>query len=168
MKANKTPPVTTPFNPKPCPASGAGVHGWVYYACCRAVEAGMSDEEAESKIEALMSRPQNPATEILDALHSARNSTPGIRDRPWPTRNYEQIEAIGLNAHGVAVLQSRSPIQITHNAEIRTEAVIDSLFPGNPLLCAGMTVLGKETKEREKWRLEGNSSFRHQCRNFGA
>ena len=31
---------------KPCPTAGEGVHKWVYYAACRAVEGGMSDDEA--------------------------------------------------------------------------------------------------------------------------
>src|SRR5512133_3058278 len=42
---------------KPCPASGGGVHRWVFYAACRLIKAGLSDEQAETEIEALMTRP---------------------------------------------------------------------------------------------------------------
>jgi hypothetical protein len=65
---------------KPCPASGEGVHSWLFYAACKLVKAGLSDEQAESEIEALMTRDPNPRSEVIDALHSAR----GNRNRSTP------------------------------------------------------------------------------------
>jgi hypothetical protein len=44
------------FKLKPCPASGEGLHSWLFYAACRFVEAGWSVEDAELEIEALMTR----------------------------------------------------------------------------------------------------------------
>ena len=38
---------------RPCPASGEGVHRWIFYAACTLVEMGLSNEEAEAEIEAL-------------------------------------------------------------------------------------------------------------------
>jgi len=45
---------------KPCPAPGDGVPKWVYYAACRAVELGMTDEQAVEIIETMMTRPKSP------------------------------------------------------------------------------------------------------------
>jgi len=56
----------------PCPASGEGVHRWIFYAACKLVEAGLSNEEADGEIEALITREPNPWSEITDALRSAR------------------------------------------------------------------------------------------------
>ena len=61
---------------KPCPASGGGVHRWVFYAACRLIKVGLSDEQAETEIEALMTRPPDPASEIMDA-HSQSLSEMG-------------------------------------------------------------------------------------------
>jgi hypothetical protein len=65
---------------KPCPASGAGVHRWIFYAACTLVEMGLSNEEAAAEIEALITREPNPPSEITDALRSAR----GERGRSTP------------------------------------------------------------------------------------
>ena len=42
------------FSLKP-PASGDGVHKWIYYAACTLVEAGYSDEDLP-KVEAALAR----------------------------------------------------------------------------------------------------------------
>jgi hypothetical protein len=71
--------------------------------------------------------------------------------RRWPLRNYEQIEAIGLNGFRVAELEAQSPVKLTA-AESETEMIIDALFPGNPLLCASVGLWGARTRTREEWR----------------
>jgi hypothetical protein len=81
---------------KPCPASGNGVHTWVFYAACRLVEAGLSHEQAETEIEPLMTREPNPPSEIMDALRSAR----GDRNRSTPRWSRENPAAIAALAPG--------------------------------------------------------------------
>lgn len=135
---------------KPCAPSGEGVHKWVFYAACRAVEAGMSDEEAVEIIEPLMTRPPNPPREIEDALKSAR----GERRGPsllWPQVNDEQIEAIAQNGTRVMDLWKMSPFEM-QKGDSRTEQVIDILFPGNPWLCVGQSNRLFRTQTREKLR----------------
>ena len=112
------------LNVKPCPPSGSGVHRFIFHAACRALEAGMSDETAIEIIEAMMTRPPNPPTEIEDALRSAR----GERRSP-------------------SVLWHRVRSQESH-----TEEIIDRLFPGNPWLCVGRTNRSFRTRKREDWR----------------
>src|SRR5205814_10006262 len=93
---------TISLNVKPCPTSGDGVHDWVFHAACRAVEAGLTDEQADPIIEAMMTRYPSPATEVGDALNSAR----GTRSRSslrWPQINEEQIEAIAQAQYAMRV-----------------------------------------------------------------
>jgi len=120
---------------KPCPASGDGVHNWLFHAACCAVEAGMTNEQAVEIIESMMTRPPNPATEIEDALRSAR----GERNGPsviWPQVNDEQVEAIAQNGMRVLDFWKESPFPM-RVGESRAEEVIDILFPSNPWLCIG-------------------------------
>jgi len=93
---------------KPCPASGEGVHTWVFYAACRLVEAGWSDEQAEPEIEALMTREPNPASEIRDELRSARGERRRSTPR-WAPVNPAAIAEIAKGGPTLVELISRSP-----------------------------------------------------------
>jgi hypothetical protein len=121
--------ITVSLNLEPCPASGDGVHSWLYYAACRAVEVGMTDEQAVEIIESMMTRPPNPAREVEDALNAAR----GERSGPsvlWPQANDEQIEAIAHDGMRVVDFWEASPFRMRAGAS-RAEEAIDVLFPGN-------------------------------------
>ena len=138
------------LNVKPCPSPGGGVHRFVFHAACRAVEAGMSDDEAVEMIEEMMTRPPNPPTEVEDALRSAR----GERRSPsvlWPQVNEEQIEAIAQDGTRVVDFWQASPFEM-QKGDSRTEEIIDILFPGNPWLCVGQSARMFRTQQREKWR----------------
>jgi hypothetical protein len=138
------------LNVKSCPDSGKGVHAWLYYAACRAVEAGMADDQAVEEIEAMMTRPPNPTSEIKDALRSAR----GHRSGPnllWPQVNDEQIEAIAQDGMRILDLWTASPVPM-QVGDSRTEEIIDCLFPGNPWLCVGQSSRAFRTQRRENWR----------------
>jgi hypothetical protein len=142
--------ITTSLNVKPCPASGDGVHSWLFHAACCAVEAGMSNDEAVAEIEALMTRNPNPSTEIEDALRAAR----GERSGPsllWPQVNDEQVEAIAQDGMRVLDFWAASPFPM-RGGESRAEDVIDVLFPGNPWLCIGQSARVFRTRRREMWR----------------
>ena len=137
------------LNVKPCPRSGEGVHSWLFHAACRAVESGMKDEQAIETIEAMMTRPPNPPTEIEDALRSARGERREQRVL-WPPANREQIEAITrANAETLDLWRSWHRVR---SQESHTEEIIDRLFPGNPWLCVGRTNRSFRTRKREDWR----------------
>jgi hypothetical protein len=135
---------------KPCPAEGEGVHKWVFYAACCAVEAGLNDEEAAPEIEFLMTRDPNPASEIEDALASARGERRCSSPR-WSPANPVAIAEIaknGLTLRGL-VARSPKPIQV---GQSRSEEIIDGLFPGDPWLCVGRSDRIFRTQKREFWR----------------
>jgi hypothetical protein len=121
---------------KSCPASGEGVHKWVFHAACCAVEAGLTDEQAVEEIEALMTRAPEPASEIEDALASARGEQTSRSPR-WAPKDPMAIHRIEQEGPTLLELISRSPDPIQFGAPSRTEEIIDILFPGDPRLCIG-------------------------------
>ena len=138
---------------KPCPASGEGkgVHNWVYYAACRLIEAGWSNADAEAEIEWLMTREPNPPSEVMDALRSARGDRRRSTPR-WSPMNPTAIGEIVKNGPTLVEVASRSPEPIQFGPHSRAEMFIDSLFPGNPLLCCGASSSRFCTAHREKFR----------------
>jgi hypothetical protein len=98
--------------------------------------------------------------EIQDAInHSAgcawqprtRVSAGAPMSMSWPKSNTEQIEAVLRERRGLADLWEASPVRIEDNAS-RAEATIDLLFPGNPLLCCGVSQSDFDTRPRDDWR----------------
>ena len=71
---------------------------------------------------------------------------------PWPTPNVEQREAV-IAAMGVGLvdLWEMSPVRFEDN-DSHCEETIDTLFPGNPLLCCGKSSFDFATRSREEWR----------------
>ncbi len=129
-----------------CPNSGSGVHRWVFGSACRAVDAGMTDEEAEKEIRAKMTRPPTPPSEIIDALRSARREerTPS---KIWAPRDDIKIKKILAKqwAPDKEMLEPRFSIA-------NPVYYLDLLFPNNPLLCLGKTNYLFDTKPRNEWR----------------
>jgi len=106
-----------------------------------------------------------PEMEIVKAINSSKarawlppigGAMPPLATRPapqrWPEINNEQREAV-ISGAGIgferADLWACSPVQLPDNS---TEAYIDALFPGNPLLCVGKTSSIFATRTREEWR----------------
>jgi hypothetical protein len=139
------------FNPKPCPAPSDGVHDWVFHAACCAVKARMTDDEAVEAIEPLMTRDPNPASEIEDALRSARGEQRNSSPR-WTPPNPARIAAIAKQGPTLLELVSRSPVPIQFGEQSRTEEIIDALFPANPWLCVGRSDRDFSTERRDAWR----------------
>jgi hypothetical protein len=143
--------VATQLSLKPCPTSGEGVHTWLFYAACRLVEAGLSNEQAEPEIEALMTREPNPLSEIIDALRSARGERRRSTPR-WSPVNPRAITETVKNGPTLLELVSRSPEPIQFVLQSRAELFIDTLFLGDPWLCVGKANDRFRTLKREAWR----------------
>ena len=71
---------------------------------------------------------------------------------PWPTLNVEQREAViaGMGM-GLVDLWEVSPVRFEDN-DSHCEETVDTLFPGNPLLCCGKSSFDFATRSREHWR----------------
>ena len=142
------------------PKAGEGVHLWLFRVA-RQLHAHMP---ALAMIDLLESRVQGcgrfvgrqeVAAAVRDALACAWQ--PGSKSGPvkavakWPKVNKEQREAITRDGGGVADLWELAQPRI-EDGRAHTEAIIDRLFPGNPLLCCGSTNYDFDTKPREDWR----------------
>ena len=68
----------------------------------------------------------------------------------WPDPNFELIEAVARRGNGLVDLWEASPVRLDSN-QPRTGEIIDSLFPGNPLLCCGWTRHHCDTRLRSRW-----------------
>jgi hypothetical protein len=100
-----------------------------------------------------------PRNEIVEAVKNSleRAWQPGgqsqsIHPAPkWPGVNQEQRNAIIQSGGGLYDLWEVSPVRFDDNAA-HTEEIIDALFPGDPLLCCGLSKLEFNTRPRGKWR----------------
>jgi hypothetical protein len=73
------------------------------------------------------------------------------RVSPWPKVNTGCREAIIHTGGELVDLWEQSPVCFENNAS-HTEALIDALFPGNPLLCCGLSKSKFDTRPRAQWR----------------
>jgi hypothetical protein len=71
----------------------------------------------------------------------------------WPARNLEQLDAIVRNGPHLYDVWEQSPRRF-EDGESHAEEVADVVFPGNPLLCVGLTEWKFATRPREVWRGE--------------
>ena len=142
------------------PRAGEGVHAWLFRVA-RQLHAHLPAVEIITLLE---SRVQNcgrhvSRTEITDAVQSALPCAwmpqgvvaPVPIAAKWPAVNHKRREAILGDGNGLADLWELSRPRIEDNNR-HTEAVVDRLFPGNPLLCCGKSNSDFDTKPREDWR----------------
>ncbi len=145
-----------------CPSAGSGVHLWLF-RCARYLHAFYTDkDELAELLEACAADCGRniPSREIIAAVRDSEHCAwePGtqarlaIKPQPrWPNPISERIASIIKDGAGLVDLWELSPIRIEDN-EQHTEAIVDQLFPGNPLLCVGKSVELFDTKPREDWR----------------
>jgi len=146
-----------------CPHTGEGVHNWLFKVA-RQLHAHMPALEIVSLLERMSENCGRfvPRSEIVAAVQKSLGCAwqPGNRSPiqaapKWPSVNQEQRAAIIRDGGGLVDLWEASPARFDDN-ESHTEALIDALFSGNPLLCCGRTQYDFDTKPRGKWR--GNLS----------
>jgi hypothetical protein len=142
------------------PRAGEGVHNWLFRVA-RQLHAHLPAVEIVNLLEnsvAMCGRPV-PRSEIVSAVQSSLasawqpsgNTAPVQPAIKWPRVNQEQRAAILRDNGGLADLWELSKPRIEDNTA-HTEAIIDRLFPGNPLLCCGKSNSDFDTKPREDWR----------------
>ena len=135
--------LNTPEIPS-CPPAGEGVHRWLMEAAWACRKFGLTPDAAAQELEARMTRRPTSRNEIEDAVkrafgaqrviwHSKRNWQAPAK---WPEANAEQIEAVAASGLSVADLWEASPIRFD-DEQPRTAEILEQIFPGDPLLCAG-------------------------------
>jgi len=137
------------------PRSGEGFHPWMFRAARALWKCGRTENDIRAVLEnaAATCGRYVSSREIEDAIRNSRGGafeSASVRCRPRPTINYEQREAIIAKAGGLVDTWEASPVRPQDNKP-HTEAIIDQLFPGNPLLCVG-SAKHCRTAPREEWR----------------
>jgi hypothetical protein len=144
------------------PHAGEGVHNWLFRVA-RQLHAHLPAPEIVALLESHAAGCGRHVSrkEIEDAVKNALacawqpsgNAAPVQSVCKWPGVNQEQRAAILRDNGGLADLWEVSNPRIEDAAQ-HTEAIIDRLFPGNPLLCCGKSNSIFDTKPREDWRGE--------------
>jgi hypothetical protein len=141
------------------PLAGEGFHHWLFLAARALWKCGRSEIDIRSILENAAANcgrfvPQREINEtIRNAQVSAFQPFTG-QYHPWPALNREQRKAVIQEVQcGLVDLWEASPVRCDDNTQ-HTEALIDRLFPGNPLLCCGKTQADFDTKPRSQWRGE--------------
>lgn len=142
------------------PRAGEGVHSWLFRVA-RQLHAHLPAVEIIALLESRVQGcgRQVSRKEIEDAVKNALGSAwqprgSAVLVQPaakWPGVNQEKREAIVRDGGGLADLWELSKPRLEDNAP-HTKAIIDRLFPGNPLLCCGKTISAFDTKPRDDWR----------------
>ncbi len=144
------------------PPAGEGVHAWLFRVA-RQLHAHLPAVEIVALLESQVATCGRhvPHNEIVSAVQNSLacawqpggNAAPVKAAAKWPGVNQEQREAIVAHNGGLADLWELSKPRIDDNAA-HAEAMIDRLFPGNPLLCCGKSSQEFDTRPREAWRGE--------------
>jgi hypothetical protein len=146
-----------------CPHTGEGVHDWLFRVA-RQLHAHLPAIEIVGLLERMSVNCGRfvPRSEIVSAVQNStscawqpggRGSQPIHSAPKWPGVNQEQREAVIASGLGLVDLWEISPTRFGNNAS-HTEEIIDALFPGNPLLCAGRSNCDFATRSRGRWRGE--------------
>jgi hypothetical protein len=147
------------------PKAGNGVHSWLFRVA-RQLHAHLGTVEMErllvEKVEGCGRHV--PLSEIRDAIkNSARCAwTPAEQEpessfaKPEPKNpkpDIAVIDRIVTNGIGIYDLWERSEIRFGDaHGPPQTEYIIDSIFPGDPLLCVGKSSTRFSTRRRSVWR----------------
>jgi hypothetical protein len=138
------------------PQSGEGFHNWLFRAARALWKCGRTENDIRAVLEnsTVHCGRRVTAREIDDAVKNSQKSVFQPKSdqwRPWPSVNAEQREAVLASGAGLVDLWEISPVRFEDN-ESHTEKIIDALFPGDLLLCAGRTNRDFATQTREEWR----------------
>jgi hypothetical protein len=155
-----------------CPTAGSGVNRWLF-TVSRQLHAhfseqtifellrdkthhcGRSVKDSEIIRQIKCSRAAAWAPDHPEAFAHAGDIDQPIIVRPpiptWPEAGLDAIRAIVADGWGLYDLWERSPVGLDGERN-HSEEIIDSLFPGNPLLCCGKTKYDFANRRRDIWR----------------
>jgi hypothetical protein len=140
---------------KSCPAKGQGVHPWLFKTALV-----LHNHFSEDQMEHILSQYVSCDGREREIREAVANSGKYLRGevtlsnlrRPWPSVDYTTIHKIVLDCPvRLEDLPSISPFRVG-TKEPKTEEILDTLFPGNPLLCFGLAANSFSTRPRESWR----------------
>jgi hypothetical protein len=151
------------------PRAGDGIHSWIFKVC-RQLHAHRSEKDMFNLLKVTLEDCGRtvPDLEISEAI---RNSKP-VAWHPkkdgepvftpphprWLEPDLNAIDAIVRSGAEVCDVLAKSPVRFDDD-ESHAEEIADVIFPGNPLLCCGMSEYKFATRRREVWRKRGLSNL---------
>jgi hypothetical protein len=141
------------------PRRGGGLNNW-FYRVARVLHPYRDSAEIIELLKAATAGEPVKHGEIERAVQRSKATAwkPGQAPQnlrqgsSWPKVNAEQREAVIESGGGLVDLWETSPLRF-HDNDSHTEELIDALFPGNPLLCAGRdraTAIASNSAEPEQ------------------
>jgi hypothetical protein len=145
------------------PHRGDGLNSW-FFKVARYLHAFREHNDIVQLLEAAADGEPIKGAEIERAVEHSKSCAwqPGQPSRArihvsvWPKINVRRRNAIIADGGGLYDLWETSPVRFDDDF-VHTEEIIDALFPGDPLLCAGRSNSDFETRSREEWRGELSS-----------
>ena len=139
------------------PRRGGGLNNWLY-RMSRVLHPYRDGAEIIQLLQAATDGEPVRPSEIERAVERSKATAwqPGQPSRQtvptpaWPPVNVLERTAIIQSGGGLVDLWEDSPVRFEDN-EAHTEALIDVLFPGDPLLCCGLSKSKFDTRSREEW-----------------
>jgi hypothetical protein len=139
------------------PERGSGLNIWLYRVA-RVLHPFRDANEIIQLLQAATDGELIRAGEIARAVARSKATAwqPGQPSRvvpapAWPAIDRKARDAIIQSGGGLVDLWEQSPVRI-ENSKTHTEELIDQLFPGDPLLCCGISKSEFDTRSREEWR----------------
>jgi hypothetical protein len=142
------------------PHRGDGLNNW-FFKVARYLHAFREHNDIVQLLEAAADGEPVKGDEIERAVERSKSCAwqPGQSQRSrihvsrWPSLNVSRRNAIIADGGGLYDLWEMSPVRFDDDF-VRTEELIDRLFPGDPLLCCGLSKSEFDTRSREEWRGE--------------
>jgi hypothetical protein len=138
------------------PRRGGGLNLWLYRVA-RVLHPYRASAEIISLLKAATAGEPIKHGEIERAVERSKATAwhpgqPPVPQAPaWLKVNLEQREAVTASGPGLVDLWEISPIRF-EDPDPHSEEIIDALFPGDPLLCAGRSNSDFDTRLRSEWR----------------
>lgn len=141
-----------------CPASGAGVHLWIYKAAHECKNQGVPQHEAVRIITQMMTRPPGPPDEVVSSVDKVYSGVPSAKNPRWARVNEELRALVRKMGGGLAALEAASPGQ---TAGLEAFDLVAQLFRLSDLVCCGWEKNRFDTRPLDDWRKEGLDKMRY-------
>jgi len=140
------------------PPAGQGVNNWLF-RMARVLHPYRTEAEIADVLRASVATCGRTVTEqeisravtrSKDVAFQPGHYTAPARASKWPVLNTDQRAAVIRDNGGLADIRALSKYRFDEG-QSHAEWIIDQLFPGNPLLCAGWSNSRFATMSREDW-----------------
>jgi hypothetical protein len=139
------------------PKRGEGLNPWLFRASIALRACGRNEQEITAELRVLTAGEPTKPGEIERAAKRSADYVDGHGTDHHPAPKWPCVDkaaraaVIAQHDGGAVELWEQSPVRLDDDSPI-TEAIIDTLFPGDPLICVAPVFNVYETAPRESFR----------------